>query len=143
MGLVIDTSALVAVERRLVAKPQASSLKPWPFSKEPVALPAIVVAEVLVGVSMADTAIRTAARRARLDALTAHVPVVEFDRGVAEVWARLLAAMNRAGRTMPSNDLAVAATAVHLGFGVLVGRVGEKQFKNVPDLRVEVLDPDE
>ena len=141
MGLVIDTSALIAVERRAAAARRESAWQQWlpALSSEPVALPAIVVAEVLVGVSMADTAIRAAARRARIDALTAHVSVVDFDRGIAEVWAHLFAVLNRAGKMIPSNDLAVAATELHLGFGVLVGPADEKHFKNVPDLRVEVL----
>ena len=145
MGLVIDTSALIAVERRAAdARRESTWQQLLPaLAKEPVALPAIVVAEVLVGVAMADTAIRAAARRARIDALTAHVPIVEFDPGIAEVWAQLFSALTRSGKMIPSNDLAVAATALHLGFGVLVGPADEKHFKNVPDLRVEVLDPDQ
>jgi predicted nucleic acid-binding protein len=141
MGLVIDTSALIAVER------QSATLKgqdAWArqlqqLATEPVVLPAIVLAEILVGVGMADTAIRAAARRARVDALVAHVPVVDFDSEVAEEWARLFALLSRSGRLIPSNDLAVAATARRLQFGVLVGPSDEKHFKMVDDLRVETL----
>ncbi len=40
---------------------------------------------------------------------------------------------------MPSNDLAVAATAKRLDFGVLVGPSDERHFKSVEGLRVEIL----
>ena len=141
MGLVIDTSALVAVERRS-GKTQGADA--WAAllkgrSSETVVLPAIVLAELLVGVSMADTPKRATARRARIDALVAHVPVVDFDAAIAEEWARLFAALSRAGRLIPANDLAVAATATHLDYGVLVGPSDERHFKTVEDLRVETL----
>lgn len=40
---------------------------------------------------------------------------------------------------IPSNHIAVAATALHLGFGVLVGTTDEHHFRDVPALRVELL----
>jgi predicted nucleic acid-binding protein len=40
---------------------------------------------------------------------------------------------------IPSNDLAVAATALHLDFGVLVGPKDERHFRRVPQLRCERL----
>ena len=67
------------------------------------------------------------------------MPVAEFTAEVAERWAQLYAVLSRRGALVPSNDLAVAATALHLGFGVLVGPRDETHFRAVPDLRVEVL----
>ena len=58
---------------------------------------------------------------------------------IAERWAQLFATLQRRGRLIPGNDLAVAATALELGFGVLVGPRDEQHFRAVPDLRVEVL----
>lgn len=141
MGLVIDTSALIAIERHSAhLKGRDAWARHVPqLADEPVVLPAIVLAEVLVGVAMADTAMRAAARRARVDALIAHVPVVDFDAEVAEEWARLFAALSRSGRLIPSNDLAVAATARRLQYGVLVGPSDEKHFKMIDGLRVETL----
>ncbi len=42
---------------------------------------------------------------------------------------------------IPQNDMAVAATARALGFGVLVGPADESHFRAVPDLEVRVLGP--
>lgn len=141
MGLVIDTSALIAAERHSASLKGADAwARQFPqLAAEPVVLPAIVLAEVLAGVAMADTAMRAAVRRARIDALVARVPVVDLDSEVAEEWARLFASLSRSGRMIPSNDLAVAATARRLQFGVLVGPADEKHFKMVDELRVETL----
>lgn len=135
MGLVIDTSALVALER---------SGSRWEHlvsacADEPLAMPAIVYAEILVGVFLAESAERAARRRARLDALADLVPLVEFDRQVAAVWADVFAKLSRVGTMIPASDLTVAATALHLDYGVCVGPADERHFRAVPGLRVETL----
>lgn len=137
MGLVIDTSAAVAVERAGSDWPQLIAS----YAGEQVALPAIVYAELLVGVALADTPKRARQRRRGLDALAGAVDIVDFGAAIAERWVALFAHLTRAGRTIPSNDMAVAATALHLAYGVLVGPPDESHFRSVPHLRVEVLGP--
>jgi tRNA(fMet)-specific endonuclease VapC len=139
MGVVVDTSALVAVER--ATPPHAERGDTWtealgPLAGETAVLPAAVYAELLVGIELADTPKRAAARRARLEALTAVLPVVDFDADIARQWARLFARLSRKGRLIPANDLAVAATALHLGFSVLVGPQDERHFRRVAGLKV-------
>jgi predicted nucleic acid-binding protein len=136
MGLVIDTSALVAVER--AARGWETALAG--VADEPVALAAVVYAELLAGAHLADSGERAALRRGKIAALLAQVPLVEFGAAVAERWAELYAALHRRGRLIPANDLAVAATALHLEYGVLVGPQDEAHFRAVPDLTVRVLD---
>jgi predicted nucleic acid-binding protein len=135
MGLVIDTSAVVAVERAGAGWRELIG----PYADEPVVLPAIVYAEILVGVALADSPGRARRRREGLDLLAQAVDVIDFGPAVAERWATLYAHLARGGHAIPSNDLAVAATALHLGFGVLAGPTDERHFRSVPDLRVEVL----
>jgi len=135
VGLVVDTSAFVALERSARGWDQALG----PLAQEPAVLPAIVYAELLVGVHLAGSRPRGASRRAKIDAFVARVPIVEFGTEVAERWAELFSTLSRQGRLIPANDLAVAATALHLGFGVLVGPRDEPRFRAVPDLRVELL----
>lgn len=132
MGLVIDTSALVEVER------QGTSLEGRlaALATEKAVVPAIVYAELQVGVRLAGTRARAAARRRRIEALVARVPVIEFDRAMAERWADLFAESTRTGNMVPANDLAVAATAVHLGYGVLLGPKGDAHFERIPGLTI-------
>ena len=143
MGVVVDTSALVAAECRRETGPSGDPLT-WKgllgrLANEAAVLPAAAYAELLVGVHLAANARRAAARRARIDALAARVPIVDFDAAIARRWARLFADLRRTGEIIPANDLAVAATALHLGFGVLVGPSGEEHFRRVSGLRVERL----
>ena len=65
MGLVLDTSALVAAERR------ASSSQ-------------ACCAELMSRVHLADTAGRAATRRAEVDGLAAHCPIVDFGTPIAK-----------------------------------------------------------
>lgn len=143
MGLVVDTSALVAVERHQKSN-EACAETTWasllgPRSDEPIVLPAVVYAELLVGVHLADGTDRAAVRRARIEALTMRAPIVDFSAAIAEEWARLFARLRQAGHLIPSNDLAVAATALHLDFGVLVGPSDERHYRRVAGLRIDVL----
>lgn len=131
----MDTSALVALERAGKDWPQALGA----LAEEAAVLPAIVCAELLVGVELADSGQRAADRRAKIEALVQAVGIVDFDGDIAARWAELFALLRRSGRMIPSNDLSVAATARHLGFGVLVGPGDEDHFRQIPGLRIETI----
>ena len=134
MGLVVDTSALVAFDRTGADWERLFDQ----FGDEGIALPAVVLAEILVGAQVARG--RLAERkRASIEVLIERVPLIPFGQEIAERWAELFARLRRRGELIPANDLSVAATAVHLGFGVIVGDRGDAQFRRIPDLRIEVL----
>jgi predicted nucleic acid-binding protein len=135
VGLVVDTSALVDLERGSEAWEELLE----EIGGEVVVLPAVVYGELLVGVHLASGAVRAASRRAKIAAIVARVPIVDFGREIAERWADLFAHLSRRGRLIPANDLAVAATALHLGYEVLVGARDEVHFRQVPKLRVRRL----
>lgn len=135
MGLVIDTSALVALERSGADWPAALGS----YASEAIALPAAVYGELLVGVSLAGNRERAGKRRARIEALVDVTGIVDFDASIAEHWAELFALLSKRGHRIPSNDLAVAATARFLDFGVLVGPDDERHFRGVPDLHVVLI----
>ncbi len=102
-------------------------------------IPAIVYAELLAGAALTPDPVRAAERRAKVATVAAVFPVVEFGRVFAERWADIVGALRSSGTPVPSNDAQVAATALGLGFGVLVGPVGEARFRRVPGLTVHVL----
>ena len=139
MGVVVATSALVAAERRRRKAGGAWADVIGRLEGQRAVLPAATYAELLAGVYLADNAPRAAARRARVEGLAVRVPIVEFDAAIADAWARLFARLRRTGTLIPTTDLAVAATAVHLGFPVLVGPSDERHFRLVDGLDVEVL----
>ena len=143
MGVVVDTSALVASEFRRESDSSGAPLT-WDsllgrLANESAVLPAAAYAELLVGVHLASNEVQAVARRVRIDTLVARVPVIDFNASIARNWARAFAKLQRSGEPIPANDLAVAATALHLDFPVLVGPSGEGHFRRVAGLVVEQL----
>lgn len=135
MGLIIDTSAIVTIERRKI---QASAFLAK-YASEPVAIPMIVWAELLAGVRLAKSAEIAAHRRSRLEQLRLHVPFIEFDAAIAEHYADIFTECIKAGTPIPQNDIAVAATARRLRYRVLVSADGEHHFCRVKNLEVVTL----
>ncbi|MDA0767192.1 MAG: type II toxin-antitoxin system VapC family toxin [Verrucomicrobia bacterium] len=133
MGLILDTSAIVAWERVMGAG-QAVEMDPG----EELALPAIVWAEALSGVRLADSAQRAAQRLARLEAMRQVTGVEPFTARIAEHYADIFAELHQRGALIPQNDMQVAATARSLNFGVLVGPKDEAHFRRVEGLEVRV-----
>jgi len=117
MGLIIDTSALVEIERRGGHFREVVGA----YGEEGVALPAIVWAELLVGVRLGRDANAVARRRAKLEQLRLHVPIIDFDARIAEHYADIFSECSGNGLMIPQNDIAVAATARCLNHKVLVG----------------------
>ena len=132
MGLVIDTSAVIQLERKQLALPTA-------LGSEPVILPAIVWAELLIGVRLAKTPQAAAQRRTQLEQLRATMSFSEVTADIAEHYADIYAELRRAGKVIPQNDMMIAATARKFDYGVLVGANDEAHFRQVNGLRVETL----
>ncbi len=136
MALILDTSALVEIERRLTT----ADLSALPLD-ETVILPVVVWAEALMGVRLADLPERAARRRGHLEVIRRHATLQPFTAEIAEDYADIFAELTRAGRMIPQNDLAVAATARFLRCAVLVGPADEAHFRSVPGLDVRVVRP--
>ena len=78
--------------------------------EDDVAIAAISVAELVVGVELADGKRRTS-RQAFVAAILGAVSVESYDIDVAEVHGRPLAHARRTGRTRGAHDLIIATTA--------------------------------
>ncbi len=131
MGLLIDASVLIAVERGQL---KADAVLAAARSDEPVAIAAITASELLHCVHRLGGARRVRAEHmvsGWLDAL----PVIPFDPGVARVHAILAAQHRRRGRRVGSHDLMIAATAVHLDYRVATR--DRRSFARVDGLAVE------
>lgn len=134
MAVVLDTSALIELERLLHLEQPPLALR-----DEPVVIPAIVWAEALIGARLAGSAQRAARRRAHLEAIRLQTEIEAFTPEIAEHYADIYAELWQAGRLIPQNDIAVAATCRSLGCGVLVGPNDEGHFRRVAGLEVQVI----
>ena len=102
--LLLDTTFLIDAERR------DSALDGHIDDDDDIAIAAITVAELLVGIELA-TSRHQAARRAFAEIVLASIPIVSYDQGVAVEHAALLAAVRLAGQPRGAHDLIIAATA--------------------------------
>jgi tRNA(fMet)-specific endonuclease VapC len=98
-----------------------------------VAMTAITVAELRVGVELAKGK-RQAARRAFLDEIVVNVPVLPYDIDVAEAHAVLLVAGREQGVPRGALDLITAATA--RASGRVVVTADSTAFRNLPGVDV-------
>lgn len=102
--LILDTGALIALER---GRANPSDVLP---DDADVAISAVTVSELLLGVELADTASRDA-RRELVEGVIERVEVLAFDLEVARHHASLLAHTRRIGRPRGAHDIEIAATA--------------------------------
>ena len=140
MALILDTSALVELERSIDREEPPLSL-----GDETVVIPAIVWAEALIGARLAGSAQRAARRRAHLEAIRLQTEIEAFTPEIAEHYADIYTELSKTESLIPQNDIAVAATCRSLGCGVLVGPNDEEHFRRVQSLDVYVIsaeDPD-
>lgn len=105
MSLVLlDTTFLIDAERGRL------ELEATIEDDADVAVAAISVAEILVGVELAS-AERRHGREAFVGDVVSSIPVVPYDIRVAKEHAGLLASVRSAGRPRGAHDLIIAATA--------------------------------
>lgn len=102
--LLLDTTILVDCDR------SKASLDELIADDDEVAIAAITIAELRVGVLLADEA-RRADRQRFVAEVEESIPTVEYDATVAAAHAELLVAVRRQGRPRGAHDLIIAATA--------------------------------
>lgn len=129
MGLILDSSVLIHLERRRAP----ADFSRWEQHGDAY-LSAVTASELLVGVHRADTEARRARRSAFVEAILARIPLLPFDAAAARMHARIYATLAREGRLIGAHDLLIAATALSNGFPVLTGNVDE--FERVVGLEV-------
>jgi len=103
-----------------------------PLTPRAIGVPAIVLAELLLGAAKSSDP-----ERARTAVLSLLEPfrIVSFDAAAARDYARVRAALESDGRTIGANDLIVAATVLANGGTLLTRNLAE--FSRVPGLNVE------
>jgi tRNA(fMet)-specific endonuclease VapC len=129
MGILIDTSVLVAAERRqLDLEPLIGRL-----GSEEVAIASITASELLHGVHRLRGASR-ARSEVLVERLLDRLPVIDFDLAAARVHAALSAELRARGTSVGAHDLLIGATAVLLDYAVATRDL--RSFPRIKGLRV-------
>ena len=129
MGILIDSSVLIAAERGVV---DLKAIIDELGHVEPVAISAITASELLHGVHRAKTATQKARREAFVENLLVELDVAPFDVVAARVHARIWAELAARGEPIGAHDLLIGATAMALGFRVATR--DERSFPRIPGL---------
>lgn len=132
MGTLIDSSVLIAAERRKLDLDDALGT----HTEEPVGIASITASELLHGVHRATIAQRQR-REDFVERLLAVLPVFPFDLGTARIHAALWAGLAAKGASVGSHDLLIGATAIALGYRVATR--DRRSFGKIPGLEVVVV----
>lgn len=130
MGLIIDSTVLIARERRRLDAAKFFGDHP----DEEMYLAAITASELLHGVFRADTAKRRKAREEFVEDILARIETIDFDLAIARRHAELWAGLERAGEPIGAYDMLIAATALH--YDHAVATLNAAEFRRVRGLRV-------
>ncbi len=133
MGTLIDSSLLIAAERRKLDLDDALGA----HTEDAVGIASITASELLHGVHRAATIAQRQLREAFVERLLAVLPVFPFDLGTARIHAALWAGLAAKGASVGSHDLLIGATAIALGYRVATR--DRRSFGKIPGLEVVVL----
>jgi tRNA(fMet)-specific endonuclease VapC len=111
-ALLLDTTFLIDIER------DDQELDAWIDDDDDVAMAAVTVAELQVGVELVSSQHRER-RGTFVQAIIDAVPVLPYGIETALVHAELLADTRRSGRPRGAHDLIIAATAKSAGRAVV------------------------
>jgi predicted nucleic acid-binding protein len=126
VGLVVDTSVLVAAERARAALELPA--------EEEVGLSTVVLIEYWKGVERAGSALRRRQRVEFFERATATFQLFPVTAATATTAARVWSDLAGAGVAIGAVDLLIAATALERDWGVLT--LDMRDFARIPGLRV-------
>jgi tRNA(fMet)-specific endonuclease VapC len=133
MGVIFDTSVLIAAERGIFEVDAFVANR----EEEPFGLSVITVAELLHGVHRADSRARRIRRNAFVQKVIDLFPLLPFDTAAARVYAQIWADLQKKGKMIGAHDLMIGSTAISLGFKVVT--LNRRDFEKIPGLKVEIL----
>lgn len=134
MGLILDSSVLIAGERRVITVRRLLELLRAAHGETEMALSVVTVVELVHGIERAQDEPRRARRQAFVDELIRDVPAYPITVETARLAGRIEGAQAKQGITIAFEDLLIAATALQVGFAVLTPNI--RHFQRIPGLTV-------
>jgi len=134
MGIILDTSVLIAGERRgegvqaILQRVQAA------HGEQEAALSVVTLVELTHGIYRARTDTDRARRRAFSEELRRDMAVHPVTVEIAELAGRIEGEQAVRGVSIAFEDLLIGVTALHLGYSVMTLNV--RHFERIPGLSV-------
>ncbi len=130
MGLLIDSSVLIAAERGRIRLQSVLAGN----EDESLAISVVTASELLHGIYRAKTVEQAERRRQFVNFVLALFPIIPIDLEAAHHHARIWAGLQTRGEMIVPYDLLIAASALASGYKVVTFNVDE--FTRVPGLQV-------
>jgi predicted nucleic acid-binding protein len=134
MGLILDSSVIIAAERRGETVEQLIGGILRATGDQDAALSAVGLTELVHGIYRAPTPEIRSRREAFLNELLADLTVYPYTRETALLAGRLDGEQQSRGIVIPFADLLIGATALSLHYSVLT--VNVRHFERIPGLPV-------
>ena len=134
MGLILDSSVVIAAERRRETVERVIERIISTTNDQEAALSAIGLTELVHGIYRAPTPEIRVRRESFLNELLNVLTVYPFTKETATLAGKLDGEQQRLGIVIPFGDLLIGATALSLGYSVLT--VNARHFERIPGLSV-------
>lgn len=134
MGLILDTSLVIAAERLGETAYQMLENIGVQSNDPEIAISVVTVLELAHGIIRADTPQRRARRQQFFDDLLVGMPIHPVTVTIALRAGQIDGQMQMAGKRIALADLLIGATALELGYSVATANM--RHFQMIPDLDV-------
>ena len=134
MGLILDSSVVIAAERRGDTVEQLIEQIVNRTGDQEAALSAIGLTELIHGIYRARTPEIRLRRESFLNELLADLTVYPYTKEIAMLAGKLDGEQQSRGVVIPFGDLLIGATALSLSYQVLTGNL--RDFQRIPGLSV-------
>jgi predicted nucleic acid-binding protein len=134
MGLILDSSVVIAAERRGDTPEQLVQQVIHLAGNQEAALSSVGLTELVHGIYRANSAQRRLRRQSFVEELRIALTVYPYTSETAMIAGRIDGEQTAKGVSIPLADLLIGATALSLAFSVLT--VNIRHFNQIPGLNV-------
>lgn len=134
MGIVLDSSVIIAAERRGHTVRQILEQLKKDLGETEVGISVVTVAELVHGAYRTKTQPQQDRRLEFIERLSSDVPVYPVTLEIARIAGRIEGQQEAVGIQFAFEDLLIGATALHLGFAVAT--LNLRDFRRIPGVSV-------
>jgi tRNA(fMet)-specific endonuclease VapC len=134
MGLILDSSVVIAAERRGDTVEKLIEQVVAVAGDQDAALSSVGLTELVHGIYRAQTPEMRLRRESFIEEMLRDVTVYPYTKETAMLAGKIDGEQQAKGVTVPFGDLLIGATALSLGFSVLT--VNLRHFRLIPDLQI-------
>ena len=137
MGLILDSSVVIAAERRRDTVEKLIEQVVSVAGDEDAALSSVGLTELVHGIYRAQTPEMRLRRESFIGELLRDFTVYPYTKETALLAGKIDGEQQARGVTIPFGDLLIGATALSLGFSLLTANV--RHYKLIPNLKLITL----